>query len=116
MALDRKVRRTFEESAALGADVEMDGNEALKTAYNMLVRGRSQSKDVDGAGTEMLSPENLVLCAEAAILNKRFDLANSVISEFFMQHPPKNQVNSIHNVVIESCRSHIYTQFTIVVV
>ena len=92
--MDRSIRSSFRESVALTESaVSMDPTareEALRAAaamflatYTQLKRAREQRNLLRGC-ENLTSPELLVLAAEAAVKNKRFDIAAEVTRTFFL--------------------------------
>lgn len=93
MALDRSIRVGFRLAEELGKDPEgfAEGKRELRRAFESLNAGRSRPKEILGSGSELKSPDILVLAAEAAVQNQEFGVATKAVQDYFLQTPPQNQ-------------------------
>ena len=94
MTLDRHIRAAFRESEeialraatldpAAALEARKRAQEKFLEVY-ALFSGAREQRNLPRAGAELTSPELLVLAAEAAVKNERFDLAAEVTLRFFL--------------------------------
>ena len=87
MSLERKLRVAFQQGELHAGDEEGRGLRLLKDGYALLLQGRAKQKDLLGGGTELGSPDLLVLAAEAAVKNEDFETAAVEFCRLFILNP-----------------------------
>lgn len=91
MATDRHVRAELvfeEELDARGDPVP----HTVRPAWGVLQAARDAPREGTVDGGADISPEALVLAAEAAVDNGEVDIATDAVTQFFESDPPENQV------------------------